>query len=550
MNKVSEKYDLCVVGSGPAGMITVLEYARLNPNKKIALVEYGSEGASTKNALDDSIQIDNLVNHHDPYECTNKGLGGSSATWGGRCVMFDEVDFITRQIVGNECTWDLKLYHETKKFWQQTANYFECGEAVFDLNKISTILIKPIADHFEEGVVTDTMLERWSMPTRFGLRYRSELEKLANVTLLEGYEARSFDEVKEDGSVNKLVIREVDTHTYKEIKAESYVLANGTQEVTRFLLKNKQLFNTLGFVPHALGKYYQSHVSGKIASVCFKGNPKNTDFGFLQDADGVYLRRRFQFDNQFLAEKNLLNTAIWLDNPLYFDPNHRSGAMSFMYLAMITPFLGKKLAPPAIARSITKGKVTAIDKHLWNIMKDFPKSLVTPFTIFYKRYLLKRKLPGVFLYSPNNTYALHFHAEQVPVEANYMELGEDEESLKIHYKLVDDDIHSVIKIHEILDDYLQKLGCGRLVYWYPKEELADMIRINSKDGIHQSGTTRIADSPEKGVVDRDLKVWGTQNVYVCSSSVFPTSGQANPTFFLGTFAVRLAHYLTKKDAKS
>lgn len=539
---------MCVVGSGPAGMITVLEYARLNPNKKIVLLEYGKEGASIKNALDDSIQIDNLVNHHDPYECTNKGLGGSSATWGGRCVMFDEVDFIPRKVVGNECTWDLKLYHETKKFWQQTANYFECGEAVFDLNKISTILKKPIADNFKGGIITDTMLERWSMPTRFGSRYRSELEKLPNVTLLEGYEARSFDEV--EGIVNKLVIRKVGMQEYEEIQAEVYVLANGTQEVTRFLLKNKQLFNNLGFVPPALGKYYQSHVSGKIASVCFNGNPQNTDFGFLQDDEGVYLRRRFQFDNQFLVEKNLLNTAIWLDNPLYFDPNHRSGAMSFMYLAMITPFLGKKLAPPAIARSITKGKITAIDKHLWNIIKDFPKSLVTPFTIFYKRYLLKRKLPGVFLYSPNNTYALHFHAEQAPVEANYMELGEDGESLKIHYKLVDDDINSVIKIHEILDEYLQKLDCGRLIYWYPKEKLADMIRLNSKDGIHQSGTTRIADSPEKGVVDRDLKVWGTQNVYVCSSSVFPTSGQANPTFFLGTFAVRLAHYLTKQDAKS
>ncbi|MFN3379573.1 MAG: GMC family oxidoreductase [Runella zeae] len=548
MNKVSKKYDLCVVGSGPAGMITVLEYARLNPNKKIVLLEYGKEGASIKNALDDSIQIDNLVNHHDPYECTNKGLGGSSATWGGRCVMFDEVDFIPRQVVGNECTWDLKLYHETKKFWQQTANYFECGEAVFDLNKISTILKKPIADNFKGGIVTDTMLERWSMPTRFGSRYRSELEKLPNVTLLEGYEARSFDEV--EGIVNKLVIRKVGMQEYEEIQAEAYVLANGTQEVTRFLLKNKQLFNNLGFVPPALGKYYQSHVSGKIASVCFNGNPQNTDFGFLQDDEGVYLRRRFLFDNQFLVEKNLLNTAIWLDNPLYFDPNHRSGAMSFMYLAMITPFLGKKLAPPAIARSITKGKITAIDKHLWNIIKDFPKSLVTPFTIFYKRYLLKRKLPGVFLYSPSNTYALHFHAEQAPVEANYMELGQDGESLKIHYKLVDDDINSVIKIHEILDEYLQKLDCGRLIYWYPKEKLADMIRLNSKDGIHQSGTTRIADSPEKGVVDRDLKVWGTQNVYVCSSSVFPTSGQANPTFFLGTFAVRLAHYLTKQDAKS
>jgi choline dehydrogenase-like flavoprotein len=66
----------------------------------------------------------------------------------------------------------------------------------------------------------------------------------------------------------------------------------------------------------------------------------------------------------------------------------------------------------------------------------------------------------------------------------------------------------------------------------------------SKDGIHQSGTTRIAKNAELGVVNNDLKLWGTENIFVCSSSVFPTSGQANPTFLLGAFAVRLAHHLT------
>ena len=38
------------------------------------------------------------------------------------------------------------------------------------------------------------------------------------------------------------------------------------------------------------------------------------------------------------------------------------------------------------------------------------------------------------------------------------------------------------------------------------------------------GTTRIAAAAEDGVVDENLKVWGTPNLYVCSSSVFPTSG--------------------------
>jgi len=212
---------------------------------------------------------------------------------------------------------------------------------------------------------------------------------------------------------------------------------------------------------------------------------------------------------------------------------------------MITPFLGKSLAPPAIAQSITKGKVHGVPQHLWNILKDLPKSLLTPATIFYQRYCIKRKLPGVFLYSPLNLYALHFHAEQVPVPENRMELAPDGETLNIHYQYVARDVDSVIRTHALLDQWLRQCKCGELVYWFPKENLVKELHAMSMDGIHQVGTTRIAASAKDGVVDENLKVWGVENLYVCSSSVFPTSGQANPTFLLGAFAVRLAHQLAK-----
>ena len=104
---------------------------------------------------------------------------------------------------------------------------------------------------------------------------------------------------------------------------------------------------------------------------------------------------------------------------------------------------------------------------------------------------------------------------------------------------------SVIKLHEELDTYLRKIKCGRLDYWYKKEELVNRIREMSKDGLHQCGTTRIAKNNEKGVVDYNLKVFGTSNIYICSGSVFPTSGQANTTFFLGVLATKLANHLTK-----
>ncbi|SEJ39188.1 Choline dehydrogenase [Dyadobacter sp. SG02] len=537
-------YDLCIVGAGPAGIITALEYCRYNPGKKILLVEYGRGRNQHHNALDDSIKIDNPANHYHPYECTNKGLGGTSATWGGRCVMYDEIDFMERSVTGDDCTWGADVLAGLRPYLPKAAEYFECGEPIFNLKDIEEFRGTHIAEGFVEGIVTDSVVERWSMPTRFGSRYSNRLKKTRDIHVLQGFEIRDMQSPNAAGTVTSVKIRNVSTATESEVTAKRFVLAAGTQETTRALLRNKQLFKNLDSIPEALGHYYQGHISGKVASVVFHGNPQKTDYGFLKGKDKTYLRRRFQFTSNFLKEQNLLNTAIWLDNPLYYNPAHRNGAMSLMYLAMITPVLGKKLAPPAIAESITKGMRTGVKRHILNILRELPHSLTIPAAIFYKRYLLKRKLPGVFLFSPENKYALHFHAEQLPQYRNRMYLGEDRETLHIDYSLADEDIRSVIRTHEALDHWLRECGCGELQYWFGEDAIFEAIKGMSRDGMHQSGTTRMAESPARGVVDMDLKLWGTKNVYICSSSVYPTSGQANPTFLLGVFACRLAKHLT------
>jgi choline dehydrogenase-like flavoprotein len=544
-----QTYELCIVGAGPAGIILALEYQKLAPQHRILLVEYGTDSAAIRNPLDDSIKIVEPKNHHLPYECTNKGLGGSSGSWGGRCVMYDEIDFTPRKILDGQCTWDVSLLHDCQKHANRAATYFECGDARFNLKDIPALAGSHIAEGFKSGAVTDSTIERWSLPTRFGKTYRPQLESSPNIHVLAGWEAFSLGVRPGDGVISEVGLRDFSRTRSATISAKQVVIAAGTQETTRLLLKNKKIFQTRGGPPPALGKYYQGHISGKIASVRFRGDPRKTDYGFLRTEEGVYLRRRFQLSTSVLLENNLLNTALWLDNPLYSDPAHRNGAMSFRYLAMITPGLGKRLAPPAIAQAFTKGKSSGIFPHLKNLLKDLPQSLTTPAAIFYSRYCLKRKLPGVFLYSPRNTYALHFHAEQVPVAENRMELAADEETLNIHYHYTHQDVDSVIRTHEFVDGWLRKCNCGELEYWFPKDELPAAIHSMSKDGLHQVGTTRVSATAADGVVDQHLQVWGCPNLYVCSSSVFPTSGQANPTFLLGAFAVRLAHHLAAEKLR-
>ena len=63
-------------------------------------------------------------------------------------------------------------------------------------------------------------------------------------------------------------------------------------------------------------------------------------------------------------------------------------------------------------------------------------------------------------------------------------------------------------------------------------------------GHHHMGTCRMGDDPRTSVVDKHLRVHGASNAYVAGSSVFVTSGVANPTLTLTALTFRLADHLT------
>ena len=73
---------------------------------------------------------------------------------------------------------------------------------------------------------------------------------------------------------------------------------------------------------------------------------------------------------------------------------------------------------------------------------------------------------------------------------------------------------------------------------------ADILKGLS-DAAHPSGGTRISNNPKYGVVNSNLKVHFTENLYVCGSSIFPTNGHEPPTYTIVAFAARLAMYLEK-----
>jgi len=67
--------------------------------------------------------------------------------------------------------------------------------------------------------------------------------------------------------------------------------------------------------------------------------------------------------------------------------------------------------------------------------------------------------------------------------------------------------------------------------------------VDDPGGHHASGTCRMAETPEEGVTDSNMKVFGTDNLYVCSNAAFPTCAAVNPTLTLTALTMRLAEHL-------
>jgi hypothetical protein len=91
---------------------------------------------------------------------------------------------------------------------------------------------------------------------------------------------------------------------------------------------------------------------------------------------------------------------------------------------------------------------------------------------------------------------------------------------------------------------INRVGRMQIADWLLQEE-ADYPDLASEEtgGHHHMCTTRMASRAQEGVVDKDLAVFGTENLFITGSSVFSTAGHANPTFTIVQLTLRLAEHL-------
>jgi choline dehydrogenase-like flavoprotein len=538
--------EVVVVGSGPMGIVVACELA--DADHRVLLLESGGVRFDPR-AQGLSEQAGNDPWHVPSALAVRRQIGGTSATWGGRCVPFDRLDFEPRPVVPG-ALWPVE-YDEMARYLARACEWCRCGRPVFNALELPELAGRSMIPGFHDGDVLTTSLERWSLPTRFGRVYRKRLKRTGNLELITGLTCTHIACDRTTGHVDHLVLRSL-AGRRATARARFYVLATGGLEATRLLMASNDVHpHGIGNGSGHLGRWYMAHVEARVAKVHLQTPPESTIHDHERDADGVYVRRRFTFSPELQRRERLPNAAIWFVNPPMGDPVHGSGILSGVYLTLVSP-VGRFMLTEAIRQAGTKtsGPVRKRD-HLRNIVRDLGPAARFAAGFSYRRFLKPgRKAPGFFIRSAANVYPLDYHGEHLPSAESRVMLTSERDALGVprlrtEMRFSEQDVASVERAMRELDASLRDAGVGHLEYLF--DDIGAGVRecLVRSSGFHQTGTTRMAANRDGGVVDANLAVFDTENLFVASTSTFPTSSQANPTLTGIAFALRLAEHLDR-----
>jgi choline dehydrogenase-like flavoprotein len=534
---IGSNAPVLVVGAGPAGMVQALELRR--HGIEVVMLAGGADGFDADFQSLADAEIADPGRHAPMQIAVRRALGGTSLLWGGRCVPFDDIDFAARPHVPGG-GWPLS-HNEIRPWYATGMRYLNAGVPEFSA-PLSEVAAMPECRIDE--------LERWSEQRNLRQQHAAALEGDPGLKILLGAVATGIEIDPVTGQAEGVTVCPPSGERMT-LRARAVVLACGGLETTRLMLAARMSQPRLfGGAERPLGRGYMAHFEGRIADVVFSPSLPDNAFDFFIDGSGRYARRRITIDTETQQRCGLLNMCAWPDNPTLSDPAHKSAILSLAYLSLAAPVLGRFLEPEAIRRKHLEHGVNAFGQHFGNVVAGLPEAVIEATRFLYRRYGTTPRLPGFFIRNKARRYALFYHAEQAPNPASTVCLGEARDALgmprlKIDLRYSDADAASVIASHAIIERNLREAGLGRLEYHVPPEERAARIWDQMTDGYHQIGTIRMAAEPSRGVVDADCRVHGTPNLFVASSAVFPTSGQANPTLLITALSARLAGHVAR-----
>lgn len=503
--------EVAVVGAGPAGISLGLAMGRAG--KSVLLVE---SGGFRPDVDGDRLNQGTSTLEDYPFAISRaRALGGSTTRWYGACVDFDGSDFLERPWIPFS-GWPIGPA-DLSAHLPGAREFFGLGDmSEFEANLAAT----PLSRH---GLVAKPVF--YSKPLDLGRAYRRRLGDAGTIVcLLHATVTRIVE--NDSGDVECLEVRRPDGHSFS-IRASSFVLAAGGLETPRLLLASPgRSGRGVGNEHDLVGRYHMEHPIRSVGIL-----PIGADAGVLrpftnrQRAGGTTAQATLGLAPDIRRAQELLDlhARFYRFHPLEGEPVVAEA----------------KRLPSALRRARSLAPLRQfISKHGAG---ELPKIARYAFWHFDNRLRPGARFDHVRLLAileqepdPENRVMLSSRTDRFGTPLPHLVYRESE------------DMHRSVRNSLIaMAAAFRAAGLGDLRF---DPETLDPIRHYDSYGLHPMGSTRMATDPAMGVVDADLRVHGTGNLYIAGSSVFPTGGAANPTLTIVALALRLAGHLTRVTA--
>lgn len=503
--------DICILGAGAAGITLARELDRAGLN--VCLVESGA--FEYEMPIQDLYQGEISGLSYYPLHVTRlRMFGGSTNHWGGFSRIFDESDFEERQWV-KWSGWPFSL-DELLPYYARAHKVCELGPLDYSLEAWERSDFKGLM--FDDDSLLQNGIFQNSTPVRFGEAHREAISASDNIRAVLRATAISI-ELHPDGHTVRSV--ELGTLSGKRLvaSAKRYVVALGGIENPRLLLNSTSVQKEgVGNSSDLVGRYFMEHPIMPIGELLLTQPDAPIELYRRTTVDGTPVHGFITVRPDVLREHKMLNCGFLLKYRPWGDTSDGpSSAKELM------EGLGQGQVPDGLL------------DHIANIVTDLDSVLSATYN-----KVLNRRLFDVTYWAesvPNPDSRVMLSAKKDPFGKRRVNLD---------WRLTAHDRENLRTLHTILGQELGRSGIGRFHLGFDAD--ADAWPEGLRGSHHHMGTTRMAESPDKGVVDGNCRVHEIENLYVAGSSVFPTAGQANPTLTLVALAIRLADHLRRDMA--
>jgi len=530
--------DICIVGTGPAGVVVALELAK--SGLRICLLESGGQKPETGPADLNTGSVDSA--HHYPAEIVRDGrrrqLGGSANLWnhqkyGGRGKMIryvplDEIDFERRDWVPMS-GWPFSR-SDLAPFYRRAHRV--CGIGPFDWSA-GDWQSKSRTSQLWQTKRIETVISQFGTADVFLKDHLEKLEKTANVFIFAHASLLSLNRnPRQPDAISTAEVVRSDGRRFK-VKASKFVLAAGGLENARILLLNEATRNgAVGNRYDMVGRCFMDHPSITLGTLVPSSGAIYHQAAFYdqQEIDGQPIMGKLHLRQDVLRQEKLLNACAVLVPRLRSIRSNLPGLLK--QIAIKVPRRLFRQAEQSVSAHAGPGLPPSLHRRL---LDDFYSECRCGWSSLSG---LDRRFSEI---------AVRSLVEQSPDPANRIVLGDQLDALgqprcKVIWRWNEIDLLSIRRTQEIFRHELALAGIG--TFTPVPESVGDAPRLFFSPH-HFLGCTRMHENPRQGVVDADCRVHGLQNLYVVGGSVFPTGGYANPTLTIVALALRLSDHLRK-----